>query len=332
MSEFKTLKNEEDKQEEEIFNTFGREPLIIKCVFCSKKVLSEIEVETTWIGILLSLVLLIIFKLLAIPLIIVLIPLTQQTLHRCPNCLNKMGTCNFYDILALSDKVLSFSIGSFAIIFSRKMLLGFFVCLLLITICIFFFSSIVFSMPNIIEDKWEDYWKFCSPDEFSKRHSQASVYCQKYRYADVAWDGYLVRVDYESSFISRYKATMLMKMNKNDTSEDGDLYLKLDDYKYSKFKNVIYNLTRGDHLYFNATILHEAGLKRNTLAEPFDLAKKEDHININPHIHHHGRYSLDDHHSLEHQPIHKNDHVYEELSDFVVDKEVDTRKQRESFK
>lgn len=333
MSEFKKLKTEEEKaQPEEIINVFGREAIIVDCKFCEKRVLTETETETTWTGILLSIVLLLMFKLIAIPLIIVLIPLTQQTIHRCPSCLNKIGTCNFYDYLSLSDKLITLKLGSIAVILSRKLLLGFFICLLLTTICFYYFSNVIVEDVQLIEDTWSDYYKFCSPKEFQQHSHQAKVYCQKYKYSNVAWDGYVVRVDYDNSFITKHKVSMLVKMEVNNNSHEGDLYLKIDEYKYNRMKDVIYNISRGDHIYFNATITHEGSDRSPLLAEPFDLIKKESDIKIDPHIHHHGRYSMDGNKNNEvHKDLKKNDKVYEELKEFVADTNVDTKKQKESY-
>lgn len=332
MSEFKSLKSEEEKEQTEIINTFGRESLIIECRFCSKKVLTEIETETTWFGILLSIVLLLMFKLLSIPLIILIIPLTQLTLHRCPSCLNKVGTCNFYDLLSMSDKIITFSIGSFAVILSRKLLMGFFICLLMIIICVYFFSNIVISERSFIKDSWDDFIQKCSKEEFHKNGMQTKIYCQKYQYADVSWNGYVVRVDFDNSFITKYKVSIYVKMDISNNSEDGDIYLKIDDYNYNKMKNDIYNLIRGDHIYFNATVVSEGNERYPLIAEPFELAKKDGKINITSHIHHHGRYSMDvNNHSDKHKHIKTNETVYSELNEFVADKEVDTDLQKESY-
>ena len=334
MSEFKSLKADEKKlekiKEEEIINTFGRESIIINCQFCSKKIYTEIEIESTWTGVLLSIVLLLVFKLLAFPLILVVIPLTQQTIHRCPACLNKVGTCNFYDILSLSDKVITFSIGTFAIIISRKVLLGIFFCVLLITIC-FYFPLYAFNFKHeFLDETWEDYYKFCSPDNFIKKHEQAHIYCSKYKYVDVSWNGFALRTDFDSSFISTHKASILVKMNKEDHSEDGDLYLKFNDYTYSKFKDIIFNLNRGDHIFFNATIIQESTDRQSLIAEPFDLMKGEDYIKINPHIHHKGRYSFDNNFESKSE-IKKNEKIYNEI-DLVADETVELNElQKESY-
>jgi hypothetical protein len=90
-------------------------------------------------------VLFIIFRVWALPLIVLLIPLTQQTVHSCPNCLNNVGTRSFYDFISLSDKVITYKIGNFAIIITKKQLLGIFVFLFFGLVFYLFFSNLSFA-------------------------------------------------------------------------------------------------------------------------------------------------------------------------------------------
>lgn len=341
MSEFKKLNAVYDadgkpldtsKDDEEVESKYTREPLIVTCKYCSNKVLTEVEHETTWTGIFFGLVLLMIFNVYSIPLILLLIPLTQQTSHRCPSCLNVIGTCNYYDVLSFSDKVLSFTIGTFAILISKKHLLGMFVFALISTTFMYFFLHFEVSGKNFIPDEWKDFSKFCSPQEFAKKSKQAKIYCHKYRYADVSWDGYVVRIDYDNTFFGKHVLSILIKMNKEDLSEDGDLYLKFDQHFYSEVKDIIFNLNRGDHLSFNATFINEGDGHHSPYLEAFGLDASDDSkIDISPHIHHTGRYSLDkevETHA-DHQ-LHKNESLYGDLEGFVVDEDVNLEKQVET--
>jgi len=86
--------------------------------------------------------LLIIFKIFAIPLIIMVIPLTQQSTHTCSSCLNVVGIRTFYDLFALKDNILSLRIGNFGILISRKQLLAVFIFVLFSLFFYVFFSSL----------------------------------------------------------------------------------------------------------------------------------------------------------------------------------------------
>ena len=116
--------------------------MIYTCQYCEKRILTEIETESTWIGIALSFLLLIIFNLPGILLVIILLPLTRQTNHFCTNCKNKVGTCSFYDLLSMSDRVFTFQIGSIGILITRKQLLALFVFVFFGLIFFVFFSNL----------------------------------------------------------------------------------------------------------------------------------------------------------------------------------------------
>lgn len=138
----------------------------------------------------------------------------------------------------------------------------------------------------------------------------------KYKYSDVNWNGYVIRIDYNDNFFARYRLSVLIKMEKNQ-EEDPDLYLKFTDFQYDIYKTDIFNITRGDLVSFNATILHAGEKVAMPTLELFGFRKLNDHIYIQPHIHHNSRYSVD--HA---QPIHKDDAVYKELPGLISNDEV----------
>ena len=114
-------------------------------------------------------------------------------------------------------------------------------------------------------------------------------------------------------------------MQKNQ-EEDPDLYLKFTDYQYEVYKNEIFNITRGDYVAFNATILHTGQADTVPTLEVFVFEILNEHIFIQPHIHHNSRYSVD--HA---QAIHKDDAVYKEIPGLVSNDEVHIEKQHETF-
>jgi hypothetical protein len=116
--------------------------MIYTCQFCNKRILTEVETESTWVGIALAFLILIIFNLPGILLVIILLPLTRQTNHFCTNCKNKVGTCSFYDLISLSDRIFTWQLGNFAILVTRKQLLGVFIFLLFSLIFFVFFSNL----------------------------------------------------------------------------------------------------------------------------------------------------------------------------------------------
>lgn len=119
--------------------------MLMNCPYCSKRIVTEVEHESTWIGIMLSILLFLIFKIFSFPLIMILIPLTQKTNHKCTNCLNNVGSRTFYDMLSLTDKIFTVNIGNFALIFTRKTLFGAFLFSLFSIIIYFYIANADFS-------------------------------------------------------------------------------------------------------------------------------------------------------------------------------------------
>jgi hypothetical protein len=106
-------------------------------------------------------------------------------------------------------------------------------------------------------------------------------------------------------------------MEKNDL-EDADIYLKFDDHYYHKFKPTFLNMTRGDFVSFNATIMFTGNKQHVSVFEGFGIEQEAGHIFIQPHIHHNGRYSI-----TEDKHAHKDESLYPELPNLVIDKDVD---------
>jgi hypothetical protein len=98
--------------------------------------------------------------------------------------------------------------------------------------------------------------------------------------------------------------------------EEPDLFVKFNDYQYGNYKDSIFNLTRGDKVYFNATILHEGDRRSIPILEVFGFEKLVgEHIYIEPHIHYSGRYSLG------HDDVHKNATLYGDVPGLISDED-----------
>ncbi len=81
-------------------------------------------------------------------------------------------------------------------------------------------------------------------------------------------------------------------MNEDLTSDKTDLILEVTDKVYNKYKIDIMNITRGDEIFFNATIKQTPSPMDNNVGivvlEDIKLTGKN--IHINPHVHENGRY------------------------------------------
>lgn len=122
--------------------------MVYTCQFCKKRILTDIEHQSTWLGVGLSVILFLILRVFSFPLIIILIPLTQQIIHKCPKCCNTVGSRSFFDVLSLGDSVISYKIGNFGVILTRKQLFSIFMFLLFVIIFYVFFSNISLSKES----------------------------------------------------------------------------------------------------------------------------------------------------------------------------------------
>jgi hypothetical protein len=163
---------------------------------------------------------------------------------------------------------------------------------------------------DFIEESWTDFKKDCQSDKNSELN------CLKYKYADIMWNGYVIRIDYNDNFFARFRLTVLVKMEKTDT-EDPEIQLKFTDYQYEQFKGEIFNITRGDSIHFNATIIQTGDSNSVPVLEAFGFEKLNEHIYIQPHIHHNTRYSVGHGDKIE-----KDGAVFKELQNLVSDNEV----------
>ena len=301
----------------ESINLFGREQQLAVCQYCHSKIYTNVDQETSWFGICLSIIILLFFtfKLYSIILIILVIPLTQNTIHSCPNCLNKIGVRTFYDVLSLSDNVLTLQIIGFGIIVTKKQLLAVFVFFLFGIFFYYFIST--FDLNKItLKETWDDYYEICIKDVNEINRAKCK---EKFMYQDVNWKGYSLRLDFDERFFSRYKVHMIVKMwNKNlgeneIEKDENNLYLKITENVYNTFKMDILNTTRGDLIEFNATFIANDYSQRPVILEVNGYKKLDEKINISPHVHNEGRYSVNE------NDIKKDKKIYNELPGLVSD-------------
>ena len=282
-------KNKDSRPKSEIItsistnnNILGREQQICVCPFCHMKIFTEIEHEVSWIGIILGVMLLLFFKIYGIIVLVVLLRLTQNTTHSCPNCLNKIGIYTIFDALSLQDKVFTIQLASFGLVITKKHIFSLVIGLIFILLFIFFISSISFS-KKILKETWSDYLQICS--------GGPALCNAKFLYQEISWIGYVIRVNFNDNFFSRTRVFFLVKMDENVESDKTDLVIEVTDQIYNKYKIDIMNITRGDELRFNATIRQTPNYQTKVPIVTLDNIKLTGrNININPHVHEEGRY------------------------------------------
>jgi hypothetical protein len=194
-------------------NVFGKEQQMCVCPFCHMKMFTDVEQEVSWIGIILSVLILLFFKLYGIIFLIIIIKFTQNTIHSCPNCLNKVGVYTVFDALYFQDKVFTLQFSHFGIIVTKKHLFG----LLSFVIFGFIFCSIISSISftkKMLKESWGEFNELCLKSE-----KQCNI---KFMYQEISWTGYVIRVNFNDNFFSRVRVFFLVKMNEDINNDQTD--------------------------------------------------------------------------------------------------------------
>ena len=284
-----SAKGQESSQKSDIvtsINTnnfvFGREQQLCVCPFCHMKIVTEVEHEVSWIGVILSIIFLLFLKIYGIIFIIIILRFTQNTTHSCTNCLNKIGIYTIFDALSLQDKVFTLRLSSFGLVITKKHLFSLVVGLIFIILFMTFISSISFT-KHILKETWTDYLQICS---------NGQALCNaKFLYQEISWIGYVIRINYNDNFFSRSRLFFLVKMDENIESDKTDLVIEVTDSVYNKYKIDILNITRGDEIEFNATVRQTPNYQTKVPIVTLDNIRITGrNINLNPHVHEEGRY------------------------------------------
>ena len=292
-------------------NVFGKEQQMCICPFCHIKMFTDIEQEVSWIGVILSILILIFLKIYGIIFLIIIIKFTQNTTHSCPNCLNKVGVYTVFDALSLKDKVFTIQFSQFGMIITKKHLFGLLSFFIFGIIFYFILSSLKFSR-NIIKESWSEFNLICSQSE--------TICNTRFLYQEISWTGYVIRVNFNDNFFSRVRVFFLIKMNQDLTSDNTDLILEVTDKVYNKYKIDIMNITRGDEINFNATVKQTPSKKGNNVPIVVlnNIKLTGNNIHINPHVHESGRYGTQG------EKFEEGKQIYDELPNMVTsgDKKV----------
>ena len=85
--------------------------------------LSIVEYKPSLIGYLVTILAMLLFGILSLILLPFLVSLTKFALHRCAKCLNEVKSNSYFGFSSMEDKLVSWQIGKFGIILTRKTLL-----------------------------------------------------------------------------------------------------------------------------------------------------------------------------------------------------------------
>ena len=187
-------------EEQEEMNMFEEQSTKVKCPFCDAVSYSIVEYRANIVGYLFAILAIFVFGFLSLILMPFLVSLTKSAVHRCAKCLNEVKSNNgFFGASSMEDKIITWNIGNFGIILTRKYLLYIvmgIVCSLLIYLVIVSEANHNHEIRAISNITWEEYRNDCSYDAFIKSPPVAiRNFDRKYFNAPISWDGYIIRIN-----------------------------------------------------------------------------------------------------------------------------------------
>ncbi|KAF4738802.1 hypothetical protein FOZ62_022803 [Perkinsus olseni] len=201
---------------------FDMSPVNCRCPFCRADITTFVTHEPSVVSYLLALLLILVLQWLSVCVLPVVWPLLKDTVHRCPSCLNKVGSRSKISLPTnFKNDVLTFRIGHCAVVLARnnfdagmplqglhqqqtEMFLQYVVILLALVgvIGVFYMarSSGVMQPAMIprgpdIDVTWKDFLNDCGDRAYlgNPLHS-VKAFDEKYKYKTVKWTGRVVRI------------------------------------------------------------------------------------------------------------------------------------------
>lgn len=273
----------------------------VKCPFCDAVSFSIVEYKTNVLGYMVGVMSILLFGFLSIIIMPFLVSLTKQAVHRCAKCLNEVKSNSFFGFSSLEDKLVSFQLGKFGIILTRRYLLyivSVLTCALVIYVFVLTEAGHNHEARPITELHWDNYRRDCGFNAFMKEPQKAvNRFDRVYQNQGVSWDGYVIRVslsEEDSLNFAYHSASIMIKMEPEDQEglHGADLGLSLSERVLTDYKYVIDNLHRGDHIRFNATILSMGDMQHLHHLHAFGFEKLAGHKDVEAHVHSGGRYKF----------------------------------------
>eukprot|EP00439_Symbiodinium_sp_Y106_P061898 s300_g9.t1 len=107
-------------QEEEDDPIFDQNPVKVACPHCRQQITTFIEHESSWVTLAVCLVLFLVLNWAALCIVPIVYPLFKDVVHHCPRCLRVLATRSRVVLPKPTDEVMSFRIGSCAMVLARK--------------------------------------------------------------------------------------------------------------------------------------------------------------------------------------------------------------------
>ncbi|CAD8056816.1 unnamed protein product [Paramecium primaurelia] len=284
----------------------GDQPKQIKCPFCSNSTVSTVTFKNGYISYITCFLVLLIFGLMpSLLLIPVIMIITRTLIHKCSACNEEIGgDGKVFHVLGVKDSMMSFKIGEFGVILTKRIVIG--TLLLILTLGVLWYRILDMPTqqwmdyhqhynPNItITDTWNDYLEKCTKEKiFQNLQFQQS--CQQ-KYIDrtiVDWKGYAIRVEDNQQSLMKFlhhSVNILVKMDPAESEFHPDLLLTADSEIAAELSSEIEKLERGSEFSFTAIIKSIGDFQNIRHFHLLNLTKLEGYIEIPPHLHQQSRY------------------------------------------
>ena len=244
-------------------NIFESQSQKIKCPFCDACSYSIVEYRASFLGYLISILAILVFGFVSIMIMPFLVSLTKQAIHRCAKCLNEVKNNSYFGFSSLEDKLLTFNIGNFGIILTRRYLLYIVMSMFMgLSIYAFFVNEATHNheMRHISDITWNQYRESCGYEAYKQSPNKAAIKFDRNFYGKgISWKGYVIRVNLNEEDqlnFAYHAATILVKMEPGEMegTSSADLGLSISERVLKMYKSEIDSLEKGDEVEFNATI------------------------------------------------------------------------------
>ena len=168
----------------------------------------------------------------------------------------------------------------------------------------FFEELTVYFLEQISGITWDSYRQDCGYEAFTANPRKAfRSFEMKYFGKNVAWDGYVVRVnlnDDDPMSLAYHSANILVKMELSDIphGEGADFGVTMSEFNVERFGDEIEQLHLGDHITFNGTLISLGDRHHLHHIRAFGIKKIDGHMDVHAHAHSQGRYKLKVEHNI----------------------------------
>ncbi|KAF8821689.1 hypothetical protein IE077_001731, partial [Cardiosporidium cionae] len=234
---------------------FVDSPVHCSCPYCNRKVVTLVEFQTSWLTILLSLIVFLFFGWFTLCMLPFLWSLFQDCVHICPSCLNEIHRRRRISFPKIKRDIVTVRCGSCAVILSRKyvIMLGVMTSLLL-----FFYGTRkflkVWKFPTIskgtfIDASWIEYREACGrKNQLGNSLRAEREFETKYLGRTVRWNGKVLLV--ANAFWTKTFLFIRMDPRQSRFINDPDIAVLFGD----ELNSVVADILPNDFIEFETTL------------------------------------------------------------------------------